>query len=442
MTAETATSPSNAKEHGDDTLTEYPPAAEMAQRSRAGGNTRAGATAASQNNDPIFNSGTLPSQYGERDALVVTRCLEAVQAQAKRRHQEGLSPFAFFVGVMNVIVTTYLFSGYPEHFWILYAAEVVYLFPKRYLRARAARCQLYWLDYCWFVNFIGQLMLAAVFLDTRFGRRGEANQATSGGMWPRPASAAEASLAGTAITSSVRRRIFGAIFGTACGPLGWATLALQNALVFHSIDQMITTFIHIFPPLLCYTLRWKTEAILAAHPGVFHLGYIAELDIWYDIVFPSIVLYWLWWVCYTPFLIFYGVNLPKRRKLDTVFHSLMRGSGLVEQLSNQLAKKLPGGPKTMEDRLRRRANNDFSKTQVFAYMLTHAFAVHLSFPLAIPLFYSRTCFRFFIFFCTCSLTWNAAVRYSYQMTNVFEKVIVEQLKLHNAEVVVDPKKKK
>lgn len=80
-------------------------------------------------NKPSVVEGERPSQIERR---AVELCLEAVRGQMKRREEEGLSATAFFVGVSNVIFITYVFGAFPEHFWLLYALESLYLFPKRY----------------------------------------------------------------------------------------------------------------------------------------------------------------------------------------------------------------------------------------------------------------------------------------------------------------------
>ncbi|GJD05819.1 Uncharacterized membrane protein [Galdieria sulphuraria] len=48
-------------------------------------------------------------------------------------------------------------------------------------------------------------------------------------------------------------------FGIANGPLAWAIVLWRNSLVFHSLDKMTSLFIHSFPPLVTYCLRWYPE---------------------------------------------------------------------------------------------------------------------------------------------------------------------------------------
>ena len=43
-------------------------------------------------------------------------------------------------------------------------------------------------------------------------------------------------------------------FGIANGPLGWAAMMLNNAMVFHSLEHMASLFIHAGPPVVTWTL--------------------------------------------------------------------------------------------------------------------------------------------------------------------------------------------
>ena len=40
------------------------------------------------------------------------------------------------------------------------------------------------------------------------------------------------------------------------GPLAIASIAWRNSLVFHSLDKVTSTLIHVFPPVLMYNVRW------------------------------------------------------------------------------------------------------------------------------------------------------------------------------------------
>ena len=46
------------------------------------------------------------------------------------------------------------------------------------------------------------------------------------------------------------------VFAFANGPLAWAIMTWRNSLVFHDVDKITSTFIHLFPPLLTFAMRW------------------------------------------------------------------------------------------------------------------------------------------------------------------------------------------
>ncbi|XP_074641975.1 uncharacterized protein LOC141899511 [Tubulanus polymorphus] len=53
--------------------------------------------------------------------------------------------------------------------------------------------------------------------------------------------------------------VFSVVFGMANGPLISAVVIFRNSLVFHDIDKLISTYIHILPPFLTFCIRWYPE---------------------------------------------------------------------------------------------------------------------------------------------------------------------------------------
>jgi hypothetical protein len=54
---------------------------------------------------------------------------------------------------------------------------------------------------------------------------------------------------------------FMVIFAISNGPLAFSVLLFRNSLVFHSMDKLISCFIHISPALLTYCIRWHQPEI-------------------------------------------------------------------------------------------------------------------------------------------------------------------------------------
>jgi len=52
--------------------------------------------------------------------------------------------------------------------------------------------------------------------------------------------------------------LFKVFFGLCNGPLLIAVIMWQNKMVFHDFEKLTSLFIHIYPPLLSYAIRWRT----------------------------------------------------------------------------------------------------------------------------------------------------------------------------------------
>jgi len=49
---------------------------------------------------------------------------------------------------------------------------------------------------------------------------------------------------------------FQIVFALSNGPLALGIVMWRNSLVFHDLDKLTSVFIHIFPPLVTFCLRW------------------------------------------------------------------------------------------------------------------------------------------------------------------------------------------
>ncbi|CAC5358543.1 unnamed protein product [Mytilus coruscus] len=54
--------------------------------------------------------------------------------------------------------------------------------------------------------------------------------------------------------------LFFIVFGLANGPLIWAMFVYRNAVVFHSVDKVTSSYIHYLPPLVSFVVRWYPES--------------------------------------------------------------------------------------------------------------------------------------------------------------------------------------
>jgi len=91
------------------------------------------------------------------------------------------------------------------------------------------------------------------------------------------------------------------VFAYANGPLAFAIITWRNSLVFHDIDKITSTFIHIFPPLVSFAMRWHPVCWTAVSeapyeckdgPNVYDFSFV-----WDGLVVPSFF-YLIWQVLY------------------------------------------------------------------------------------------------------------------------------------------------
>jgi len=331
-----------------------------------------------------------------------------VEEQSKRRAKAGFSESNFTLGVLNSFLIVYVFGAFPQHFWILYIFEALVLIPIKYKELRNMKPlngKYFVLDYCWCMNFIGVFALILLIISKE--------------------------------SEGFHKNLFLASFGVACGPLLGAAFVLPFvSLVFHDFGTMCDLFIHIYPPMLMYTLRWKTDEILKAWPNVFDLNYAVHFfpnedskkTFWgflggNTIFGNAIILYFVWFIPYLYWIITIGMNLPRSKDqkdtpvYDTVFHGTMR-NGLCVRMGSVLWKR------PIEESKRQVATNDFEWRDLYAYMCFHfiAFLVSL-FALAYPCYKSRTLHGILLFLLAVVCSLRGAKRYTYYSTKMYVKMV-------------------
>lgn len=128
----------------------------------------------------------------------------------------------FTMSVLFVILSEYIFVRYPEHVWLLYSCAWVpmALFRIKVYRAKGWGYFLY--DFCYI--FSASLFVNLVFFPTN-------------SRWLR------------------------ANFILATGPIAMSIIAWRNQMVFHSVDKMISLFVHLFPSLVMFSLRWHPQSV-------------------------------------------------------------------------------------------------------------------------------------------------------------------------------------
>ena len=352
--------------------------------------------------------------FRDGSSLAIQRALEELERQAAKRVNDGFSEMNFTIGVLNALLVTFVFAAFPEHLWLLYLFEAIIIFPliiRFLLKSFPQRKIAYLLDYCWVMNIAGVLSL--FFL---FARKEN-------------------------VSTEFRFQIFLAAYGTACGPLLGATGLLSFvSLIFHHIHSMASVFIHFFPPLLFYILRWQSDRVTQVWPNTFHLDY--------DVVFfpkaggtfigtvfgNTLIAYLCWFVPYFCWQWFIGLDLPTKAKkinviddhgeivpaasyYDTVFHKNMRYGLCVKIGTLFWGRPVEISQKQVE-------LNHFEKRDFVVYMTFHFLSAFTSIlVLGFSCYLSKYIHGFFLVALLVICTWRGARRYTYYGTQMYADII-------------------
>ena len=173
---------------------------------------------------------------------------------------------AFFAGVVNLLMTELLLLKCPHAMWLWYTVWIIPLLGIRYYLYHQSKWHYFMLDFCYFSQCL-LLFYIYVYPSSDF--------------------------------------LFHVMFSISNGSLMWAVIAWRNSLVFHDLDKMTSSFIHLFPALVTYCIRWFP------HPGrwalnlchhqdkdtAVALGCSGEITFAQYFIVPMI-LYLIWQICY------------------------------------------------------------------------------------------------------------------------------------------------
>jgi len=390
----------------------------------AGGDDEDDARYNSEESSPAVVKG---KKLTEDELETIRSVVKDVDGMVEQLMSKAFRESYFTVGVLNCLLISYVFAKHPESFWVLYLVEMLFLIPvNQYHRihAKPLNKSMYYLDYCWIMNLVAVTSLTALVVNSF------AVNYISGDV--------------TVLSSNARKHLFMAVLGTSCGPLLAATAALPYiALLFHDIDTMTGLFIHIFPPMEAYTLRWHSNEIRAAWPSVFHLDYLDEVHFFPlegnfiskaktmlgSIAGNTLILYSVWFLLYAAWMLYIGIDLPRKDrwipgtsrkmipKYDTCFHSFMRGGACIG-IGEWLWKRPRGvSAKQIE-------TNHFERRDVVIHMTYHAATTLASiFVLGYACYSSKAIHGLALIAMTAIAVSRGAQRYSYYSTAMYSRTL-------------------
>ncbi|KAH8426742.1 glycerophosphocholine acyltransferase [Aspergillus melleus] len=143
---------------------------------------------------------------------------------------------SFIAGVLNIFISGYLIGAHPEYFYIWFSAQLAYFMPIRYYRYHKKGYHYFLADLCYFANVLCLLSL-----------------------WVFPGSP----------------RLFISTFCLVFGNNAVAIAMWRNSMVFHSMDKVVSLFIHIMPPMTLHCLVHLTsaETLKERFPAVYSIKF-------------------------------------------------------------------------------------------------------------------------------------------------------------------------
>ncbi|KAJ5801273.1 uncharacterized protein N7518_003341 [Penicillium psychrosexuale] len=143
---------------------------------------------------------------------------------------------SFIAGVLNIFISGYLIGACPEYFYYWFSGQLAFFMPIRYFTYHAKGYHYFLADLCYFVNLLCMLSI-----------------------WVFPNS----------------KRLFISTFCLTFGNNAVAIAMWRNSMVFHSMDKVVSLFIHIMPPVTLHCIVHLTPvAILKERfPAVYDIKF-------------------------------------------------------------------------------------------------------------------------------------------------------------------------
>lgn len=113
---------------------------------------------------------------------------------------------AFLLGVFHICSSAYWLGSSPSTFYQLYTGKAIFLFALRFYLYRKEKMHYYLLDFCYYANVLHAVQV-----------------------WFFPESCSLQKI----------------LFAFSMGPLAWSIVAFRNSMIFHSLDKVCTSSMHV-----------------------------------------------------------------------------------------------------------------------------------------------------------------------------------------------------
>ncbi|GMH35426.1 hypothetical protein BSKO_03294 [Bryopsis sp. KO-2023] len=207
--------------------------------------------------------------------------------------------FAFLLGSVHLCLSAYWLGSRPSTFYKLYSVQAVALLGLRWAYFKSEKMHYYMFDFCYAANV---LLLAYVWV------------------WPK---------------SNFLKKV---LFAYNTGPLALSVPVFGNSLVYHSLNELTGLFIHWYPMLVTYTIRWYPDCKMddscgrSIDPnGIAQNANFLELQVW------PLLPYLGWAFFYYLKIFIVSSGKIKTRSYETIYGYMTDG----DQLCGRVVKRFP-----------------------------------------------------------------------------------------------------
>eukprot|EP00457_Paulinella_chromatophora_P005142 gb/GEZN01005156.1/.p1 GENE.gb/GEZN01005156.1/~~gb/GEZN01005156.1/.p1 ORF type:complete len:527 (-),score=69.58 gb/GEZN01005156.1/:186-1766(-) len=174
---------------------------------------------------------------------------------------------SFVAGVGLMLLSEYVVLMRPDLLVEFYSVLTLVLMVVRYFSYHALKFHYFMIDFCYFA----QVLLVYY-------------------IWVEPSN----------------HVLFQAAFSIANGPLLGAIIMWSNSLVFHDWDKVTSIFIHVWPALVTYGLRWSRYPPLGfltarLKDGSDEAALVTPIPSWWNLFFFPLIIYLFWQLSHSIF---------------------------------------------------------------------------------------------------------------------------------------------
>jgi hypothetical protein len=182
----------------------------------------------------------------------------------------------------------------PELFWLWFIVVIPVLFAVKFTYYRSLHWHYFLIDFCYFAN-LSCILEILLFPRNSIISKVRLTIIVSPGQFVCLHHDFLTLVVCFIFTSKQMNFLF------ANGPLAMAIPVWRNAIVFHDLDRISSTYIHSFPVLLCFCSRWYPNTHVPAVLSTFYSEPTSAeedspLTMWHMI--PALISYLMWQILY------------------------------------------------------------------------------------------------------------------------------------------------